>query len=479
MRVLNLNIVYKRTNINFEKQIPNLNHLKLGKSVELYKGNHIVYDENHMMIGNVKAKRYKFLQKKFCDYYNIDNVYANEHTKELWLSDLVALISRHPIKKTTDIHHYTHLDDDILKTLTSVLKIKTLLNFSALNVPLQLEKLDYISKNDIMYGSISKVNDMNNTYIKCSYSISNTMKYVKKIGDSMDPNKPIRHLMSIPLMNEKTLVTLENNKDYQHIILGVIPQGSIYLNTSDHLFDIEQGKIINKYPIAICMFYNEASLLINPIEKAQFEQIEESINKNIIPGTCKRISLPNPPISVHKNHQTNDISHDKDIIFTDASIKIINEKHVSSIGIWYGPNDIRNMSQKIISEYSDDINYCELVAIYIALMNSNEDLEVVLYTDSLIALKLINSGLMDINTIKNIKYKSIVSKIVSFINAKVKYVYLIKVKAHEGYIGNENADTMARMGLYKNDKMSANNLNALYIKCRMNTTIRRIKGLWF
>ena len=112
-------------------------------------------------------------------------------------------------------------------------------------------------------------------------------------------------------------------------------------------------------------------------------------------------------------------------------------------------------------------------------MNSNEDLEVVLYTDSLIALKLINSGLMDINTIKNIKYKSIVSKIVSFINAKEKYVYLMKVKAHEGYIGNENADTMARMGLYKNDKMSANNLNALYRKCRMNTTIRRIKGLWF
>lgn len=491
MRALSLTIIHccnkpshrSRVDINFEKQIPNLNHLRLGKSVELYKGNHIAYDENHMMIGNIKSKRYKYLQKKFCDYYNIDNVYENECAKELWLSELTSLISRHPIKKPSDIYHYTYLDMEILKTITSVLNIKTLINFNALNIPLNLSNLDYVSKYDIMYGSVSKVTDMNNTYIKCSYSSSNIMKYVKRITDSMkDNDKPIRHVMSIPIINEKTLKTLKDNTNFNHMILAVIPNDSIYLNTSDHWFHVQHVKILNKYPIAICMFYNEASLLINPIKKVHFEQIEDSINKNIIPGTCEHISLPDPPSVQCKESISPQVSHHQDIIFTDASVKRIDDENVSSIGIWYGPNDVRNMSQKIISEYSDDINYCELVAIYIALINSHIWLPVVLYTDSLISLKLINDGLGNLDDVKNIKYKPIVSKIVNFINSSDNDVHFMKVKAHEGYIGNENADTMARMGLYKEDKVIANNLNHLYRKCKMNMmnqTILRIKNSWF
>ena len=358
--------------------------------------------------------------------------------------------------------------------------IKSLVNFNALNVPLNIQSINYVSKNDIMYGSIGKIVDMNNTYTKCCYSTSNTMKYVKRIGDSIESNdKPVRHLMSIPIMNEKSISSLIK---YQHTLLGIIPKSSVYLNTSDHWFDIEQGKIMNKYPIAICLFYNEASLLVNPIEKHHFQQIEDSINKNLIPRTCKPISLPDPPLIEHKQKILSDIHQDKDIIFTDASIKLIDEEQVSSIGVWYGPDDVRNLSQKIISEYSNDINYCELVAIYIALINSNDKQKVVLYTDSLIALKLINDGLTNETSIKNIKYKSIISKIVTFIDSRKENVHLMKVKAHKGYIGNENADTMARMGLYKDDELSANNLNDLYRKCRIgnfNKRLSKLKDLWF
>lgn len=158
---------------------------------------------------------------------------------------------------------------------------------------------------------------------------------------------------------------------------------------------------------------------------------------------------------------------------------MINDTKVSGIGIWCGPNDPRNISQRIVSKYSlIDINYCELIAIYVALINSHSEQEVIVYTDSLFALKLIEEGSRNIENIQKVKYREIVSMIVYLVYNRMKPSYLMKVSAHQGYIGNENADIMAKMSLHTKDAIYVDDLKSLQYTKRWSSHFMMIRKWW-
>lgn len=477
---------YCHLNVHFEKQKPNLNHIKKhGCSVEFYKGNHIVYDNNHMLIGNIRAKRYSYLQEQFCKFYNIKDIQENEHTHNLWLHDLHSLIQRYPMKKPMDIYHYCTIDLSLLNCFMTTLNLKTYHNFNPLNVPIHDQRA-YISKDDVVYGSMEKM-PISNSYIKCNYSTSNSIKYIKKIGDSIfNTSQPKRALITIPLLNNKSLDTITRYAP-KYTLLGIIPEGSMYLNPSDHWFDSEKVNLLNKVSIAICLYCNDLSLQIHPIQQHHFEKIEHVLNHNLLPNMKTNIILPRPPIiepiiTSSTSSLSTSISEDvitKDIIYTDASIRIINDAKVSGIGIWCGPNDPRNISQRIVSKYSlIDINYCELIAIYVALIHSHSEQEVVVYTDSLFALKLIEEGSRNIDNIQKVKYREIVSMIVYMVYNRMKPAYFMKVSAHQGYIGNENADIMAKMSLHSKDAINIDDLKSLQYTKRWSSHFMMIRKWW-
>jgi ribonuclease HI len=390
------------------------------------------------------------------------------------------------MKRPMDIYHYCTIDSAVLNCLTSTLNLKTYYNFNPLNVPIDDHRA-FISKDDVSYGSLERM-PISNSYIKCNYSTSNTIKFIKKIGDSIsNTSQPKRALITIPLLNNKSLDTITKYAQ-NYTLLGIIPEGSMYLNPSDHWFDSEKVNLLNKVPIAICLYCNDLSLQIHPIQPQHFEKIEYVLNHNLLPNMKTKIILPRPPTiepirtmetTIATNSSKSEDMIPKDIIYTDASIRIINDTKVSGIGIWCGPNDPRNISQRIVSKYSlIDINYCELIAIYVALINSHSKQEVIVYTDSLFALKLIEEGSRNIDNIQKVKYKEIVSMIVYLVYNRMKPSYFMKVSAHQGYIGNENADIMAKMSLHSKDAIYIDDLKALQYTKRWSSHFMMIRKWW-
>ena len=82
-----------------------------------------------------------------------------------------------------------------------------------------------------------------------------------------------------------------------------------------------------------------------------------------------------------------------------------------------------------------------------AIIKSDTDKEITIYTDSFTSMKLINEGNTE-KYVKNKKYENIVFLILKNIQLRKKHTNIIKVKAHTGDIGNSNADLMARIGVY-------------------------------
>ena len=82
-----------------------------------------------------------------------------------------------------------------------------------------------------------------------------------------------------------------------------------------------------------------------------------------------------------------------------------------------------------------------------AIIKSDTDKEITIYTDSFTSMKLINEGNTE-KYVKNKKYENIVFLILKNIQLRKKHTNILKVKAHTGDIGNSNADLMARIGVY-------------------------------
>ena len=468
--------------IDFEKAKPSLIPSIHGGSIEYFKGHRMVYDKNNMFIGNIKNKRYKFLKNKFNDFYKINEHCdeSNEHYSRLWYSHINNLMNRYPYKKTKqDILNKTCLPYDILENLCNVYNIDVLKNFTPFNTPINKGNLnlDYLSKNDYMFGSLEKTHSTY-TLENTIYSASNIKRQLKHIHDlSYIEDIPYRSIYCIPILHDMNLSNYVNSSN----VICIIPSKSIYLQTSDHWYDIEYNNIINAYPIAVCVFCNELSLATSPIHIDKIEKLEYIINKQNTSKSNKIIINKNIfPSFENNNKPFFPGSEDSETIYTDASIRERNNESVASVGIWYGPNNKKNVSQRIISEYDNDINYCELVAIYVAILNANENMNTKVYTDSYTSLKLLNEGNNNYDFhVKNIKYRDIVHKILTLIHSRNRTTELYKVKAHNGNIGNMNADMMARLGIFNNDNehIHVKDIHKKYNK--FNITLNNLKSSFF
>lgn len=448
--------------INFENEKKKLvAHNVKGGSVQYFKGNHMIYDRHDMLIGNVKHKRYTFLKDEFCKFYNIKNddpdTTQNDNLSNLWYDDLGDCMKRYAyMNKKTDLLKYTSMPYNLINETCDILKLRNLEHFTPFNIPMSKNNLTFLSRNDFVFGSVEK-STQQSSFINTIYSIANIKKKIKNKFYLTDPARPTKHLFCVPLLPNLNMPELVENKQ----VLCVIPPNSIRLRSSDHWYDIEYNNIMNKYPIAICVFYNEIAYEVSPINMCEFLQLEHTINKNMIhQHTNLKLNKDILPIRKtvlkHLSEQTT-----QETIYTDASIRLINEQFVSGIGVWFGCNNDKNISQRIIYDHGNDINYCELVAIYMAIKTSSYDKEVTIYTDSNTSMKLIHEGYTH-GFVSNKKYKDIVQEILIKINQREQPTYIAKVKAHTGDVGNTNADLMARLAVHC-DKESSIHVNELIL----------------
>ena len=435
--------------INFESNKYKLiqNDKKIG-SFQSFKGNHMVYDKNDMFIGNIKTKRYNYLKNEFCSFYDITeepDSTENENLSNLWYNDLNDCITRYSYKnKKNDLLKHTSMPHNFVNDTCDILNLRNLEHFTPFNIPMN-ESRNYISKNDYMFGAIEKTTQQS-SFINTIYSSSNIKKkFLMKFNTIANTNTiPVKNVFCVPILPNFNINEFVHDKH----ILCVIPPNSIQLRPSDHWYDIEYNGLLNTYPIAICVFYNEFAYETSPINMCSFLKLEYVINKNLVNNFIIKLNKDILPIRKKKELIQNKTNHsNQEFIYTDASIRMVGNELQSGIGVWFGCHNDKNISQRLLYEYNNDINYCELFAIYMAIIKSDPDKEITIYTDSYTSMKLINEGNIE-KCVRNKKYENIVFLILKNIQLRKNKTNILKVKAHTGDVGNSNADLMARIGVY-------------------------------
>ena len=438
-----------------------------GGSVEFFKGHNMVYDRHNKFICNIKHKRYVHLTTEFKKYHSIDERICLDETdnfsiSNLWHEELEFLIRRNWYKnKKNDLLKHTAVPTDMVNGFCEVLALHNLENFTPFNVPINT-KVKFLSKYDYCFGSIEHTS-LQHSFVNTAYSVTNIKKLVKR-KNIMENNMPVKNVMCIPILpnvNINDIISHDN-------ILCIIPENSIVLQSSDHWYDIEYNKVLNAYPIAVCMFCNEIAQEINPLTKHHYTLLEDIVNKQlIVPNSSVKINesiIPVEKISSKNVLKTKPIDNSIEVIYTDASIRTVNNNVVSGIGVWFRSNNKKHISKQIIQPYKNDINYCELVAIYVAIINATTNKTIHIYTDSFTAMNLLKEG-YSFGSVKNKKYHDIVMKILHNINRRSRKIKIFKVKAHVGDVGNSNADLMARLGVY--------NTSDTPIRIRIDNTTNR------
>lgn len=451
-----------------------------GGSMEHFKGNNMVYDCHNKFIGNIKNSRYTHLGNAFKKHYSIEESVDLDRTENtsisrLWYEELHRLIRRNAYKnKKNDLLKHTAIPTDVVDGFCEVLNLHNLENFSAFNVPIDHHDRNrrFVSKYDYCFGS-TELTSQQYSFVNTSYSITNIKKIVKSKLSYRTTNQqqgfrpipdvslhPVRNVCCIPVLPNLRLDEIDNN------IICIIPENSIVLNSSDYWYDIEYDKILNKYPIAICMFHNHVAQDIAPVTKCDFNVLELVVNKQLI---TNNISLKMNRRVVNPSYSSSNIvangkektpstlqqqqlilekpNNRIENIYTDGSIRSVNGKATSGIGVWFESQSNKNVSQQIICPYDNDINFCELMAIYVAILNASPKKRVHIYTDSFTAMNLLKEGQI-YGRVRNRKYHHIVMEILSSTIERNQMIKILKVKAHIGDVGNTNADLMARLGVY-------------------------------
>lgn len=429
-------------NVHINKSVP---CNKNGGTFQSFKGNHMIYDKKDMFVGNIKTKRYNYLKNEFRQFYDITDEpdsTENDGLSNLWYNDLYNCIERYSYKnKKNDLLKHTSMPYDLVNDTCDILNLKNLEHFTPFNIPMNNSR-NYISKNDCMFGAIEKTNQQS-SFINTIYSSANIKKkFLTKFN--LTNTSPVKNVFCVPILPNFNINAFIDNKH----ILCIIPSKSIQLRPSDHWYDVEYNGILNTYPIAICVFYNEFAYETSPINMCNFLKLEHVINRNLVNNLHIKLNKDILPIRKRKeiiNHQID--PSDQEIIYTDASIRMVGTELQSGIGVWFGCQNDKNISQRLLYEYNNDINYCELFAIYMAIIRSDPNKEIAIYTDSFTSMKLISEGYNE-KKVRNKKYEDIVFLILKNIQLRKTKTNIFKVKAHTGDVGNSNADLMARIGVY-------------------------------
>ena len=139
-------------------------------------------------------------------------------------------------------------------------------------------------------------------------------------------------------------------------------------------------------------------------------------------------------------------------IYTDGSQKNNGKEGNGSIGIFFGDNDKRNLSEIVKNSTN---NICELTAIKRALEIYQKNC--IIYTDSKYCIKCLTewyiSWLKNPKKMKDKKNIPLIKSIYDLIEKRKKEgisIELRYIKGHKGNYGNEQADKLATF-YYKNN----------------------------
>lgn len=120
-------------------------------------------------------------------------------------------------------------------------------------------------------------------------------------------------------------------------------------------------------------------------------------------------------------------------VYTDGASQYKNGNRQSGIGVYFGDQDIRNVS-KLVDQHDND---CELLACIEALFivqHTNQFVRI--YTDS----RLVSDGMNGRCTKNKFLFVELTELVKQFID-----VQFIFVKGHDGNEGNEKADALSRL----------------------------------
>ena len=281
---------------------------------------------------------------------------------------------------------------------------------------------------DIINNKDTIVNNLNNivtSYVELDIQYN---KAKKDLGNIQDQNNIVLHNLNNSL-DEKDSIISKLNRDkveYENIINGLNDKIELLLNEKES--------------------ENKHSILVN-----QANQLEEK--DRVIEQLQNKLSK-----------YLDKVKYDDSIkIFTDGACSNNgNENAMAGIGVYFGENDIRNVSERI--DGSQTNNIAELRAIIKvfdickSLIDSNK--KITIYTDSMVSIRWCSSSGEKYN---NLEWKSdmgedklIYIKTAYELFKKYKNVTLEYVKAHtnntdELSIGNRMADKLATDSLKHDD----------------------------
>lgn len=156
------------------------------------------------------------------------------------------------------------------------------------------------------------------------------------------------------------------------------------------------------------------------------------------------------------------------VIYTDgACLKNGTVGAAAGMGVYFGPDDPRNVSEPVPSHYAQTNQTAELMALEIAVKVAQAEIlagrfrRSRIFTDSNYAIKCVTewvnnwerNGWITSNG-TTVKYKELVLSISSILRA-LPVIELVKVKGHSGVVGNEMADDLARAAAIRVQKAAA------------------------
>jgi ribonuclease HI len=131
-----------------------------------------------------------------------------------------------------------------------------------------------------------------------------------------------------------------------------------------------------------------------------------------------------------------------ELTYTDGSCRLINKRQVTGAGV-FAPHAQEAQELHVHPGgvgVTNTINRAELAGILVALAQGHNRIA----TDSLASIYQIKKAVHAPMQIRTHLHQSLLTRIVEKIAAAQEPVHLIKVKAHDGVIGNERADALAQ-----------------------------------